>query len=566
MSVQQLSYEPSSNAVEVAAMLGDSVVDVKHCMDPQGGRVRRGTWAALAFGVTLLGSAAIAFAISVHTAAVNNAALDHWTHVLHKPAFAFRAEQLSVGYDVITFGGLAFGLAAIGLFLARRRVERRSPFYRIGTAPGVEAAIEGAPTASFPLVAPSGDGFVFNYATGIDGELVVDGASTSLAELVARGHARPSMVTAGAVELPIPARGKIRARAGKTTFLVSAVAQPARMVTPLLASLESRTTAYFAGSLVAHLAVWGLLQMIPIEDSAGAVDLAMSEETGMKATSAEREAVPPERKVEVGDADGGQSNPGAKMELEEGASGKLNAAKTDGHMAIKNNDVPPQLARQQAIEEARYAGVLGSASQMGAAFASLTSTDAISSGFDTTNAYGAMYGAYAGENAGNFGYGRSGFGAGGGCTMPPCGLVGPGNYGTIGNGTHAGDGWGGPGNGHDGGLRKHVSPVIDANISNARIVGDLDKSIIKRYIKQNIEKISFCYQHELIAHPGIGGEVLAQFFISPMGTVQASTAQGFDGTVSSCVAGVIANIEFPRPHGGGGVQVNYPFTFHQAGT
>ena len=27
------------------------------------------------------------------------------------------------------------------------------------------------------------------------------------------------------------------------------------------------------------------------------------------------------------------------------------------------------------------------------------------------------------------------------------------------------------------------------------------------------------------------------------------------------VAGVIKNIEFPKPKGGGGVQVNYPFTF-----
>ena len=28
-----------ARAIEVAAMLGDSVVDVKHCMDPKGGKV-----------------------------------------------------------------------------------------------------------------------------------------------------------------------------------------------------------------------------------------------------------------------------------------------------------------------------------------------------------------------------------------------------------------------------------------------------------------------------------------------------------------------------------------------
>jgi len=40
---------------------------------------------------------------------------------------------------------------------------------------------------------------------------------------------------------------------------------------------------------------------------------------------------------------------------------------------------------------------------------------------------------------------------------------------------------------------------------------------------------------------------------------------GVDGEVASCVADVIKNIEFPKPKGGGGVQVNYPFTFHAAG-
>ena len=35
--------------------------------------------------------------------------------------------------------------------------------------------------------------------------------------------------------------------------------------------------------------------------------------------------------------------------------------------------------------------------------------------------------------------------------------------------------------------------------------------------------------------------------------------------VSGCVAGVIKGIEFPKPKGGGGVQVNYPFNFRPTG-
>jgi len=40
-------------------------------------------------------------------------------------------------------------------------------------------------------------------------------------------------------------------------------------------------------------------------------------------------------------------------------------------------------------------------------------------------------------------------------------------------------------------------------------------------------------------------------------------ASGVDPDVASCVAGVIKKIEFPKPKGGGNVQVNYPFVFRQ---
>jgi hypothetical protein len=56
-----------------------------------------------------------------------------------------------------------------------------------------------------------------------------------------------------------------------------------------------------------------------------------------------------------------------------------------------------------------------------------------------------------------------------------------------------------------------------------------------------------------------------QFFITPNGNVTGSVGSGFDGKVSTCVAEVVGRIEFPKPRGGGGVQVNYPFNFRFAG-
>jgi hypothetical protein len=56
---------------------------------------------------------------------------------------------------------------------------------------------------------------------------------------------------------------------------------------------------------------------------------------------------------------------------------------------------------------------------------------------------------------------------------------------------------------------------------------------------------------------------MVQFFIRPDGKVATATASGVDPDVASCVAEVIRQIEFPKPKGGGGVQVNYPFVFRQ---
>jgi outer membrane biosynthesis protein TonB len=114
-------------------------------------------------------------------------------------------------------------------------------------------------------------------------------------------------------------------------------------------------------------------------------------------------------------------------------------------------------------------------------------------------------------------------------------------------------------------MRGRQSAVPQVRIGQPQSVGDLDKAIIRRYIKRNIQKITYCYEKQLLARPGLEGTVSTQFFISPNGTVAASNASGVDGEVASCVAAVIKNIEFPKPKGGGGVQVNYPFNFRPTG-
>lgn len=111
--------------------------------------------------------------------------------------------------------------------------------------------------------------------------------------------------------------------------------------------------------------------------------------------------------------------------------------------------------------------------------------------------------------------------------------------------------------------RTAAVPTVSIGQPNAQ--GDLDKAIIRRYIKRNLQKIQYCYEKELLGKPNLSGTVMTNFLISPQGTVTQSTGSGVDPVVASCVAEVIRSIEFPKPKGGGNVQVNYPFIFRLGG-
>ena len=157
---------------------------------------------------------------------------------------------------------------------------------------------------------------------------------------------------------------------------------------------------------------------------------------------------------------------------------------------------------------AAYGGILGG-TQIGE-FVSLTGTGDISSGFDDTNTHS----------------------------------------GPLGQGSGVGIS----------GMRGAHAAVPTVSIGQPTATAGLDKAIIRRYIKRNIQKIQYCYEKELQQTPGIAGKVTVQFRIEPTGKVSNSTGNGL-AVVDACVADVILAIEFPQPQGGA-VDVTYPFLFH----
>jgi hypothetical protein len=110
----------------------------------------------------------------------------------------------------------------------------------------------------------------------------------------------------------------------------------------------------------------------------------------------------------------------------------------------------------------------------------------------------------------------------------------------------------------DSDLKTGDDKVTLGHLSSA---GDLDKAIIRRYIKQHLPQIKACYEKELASKPKLSGTVSTQFIIGGDGKVSAVSGSGLP-PVDACVAAVIVKVVFPAPKGGGNVQVNYPFVFH----
>jgi pSer/pThr/pTyr-binding forkhead associated (FHA) protein len=559
--MDQIDDLGGARAVEIASMLGDSVVNVKHVSNPRGGKITAVTYALFAGGTALLLMSAVAFVVGVNNTKFNVEARQAWIDS-KRPVYDFRPRRISLAYDWMAFGGLLGGLTSLTMGLIRYRNELVSPFFRIGRAAGVDHPLDGAPLEDFPLVAPLGDDFVFNYGPSMEGEMMVDGQSVTLAELQQQGRSRPSSTAAGALETPIPPQARFRVRLGQSTFMVSSVPQPRRQAAPVLAAIESRPLAYLAGSAIFFLGLWGLLRAIPPDPHALALDLSGADGRITRVESlAQEDPLQEEDELEE-DADDESGGTGTAMALDEGKMGKEDSQRDVGRYAMKDEGADPQLAREQAMDQAREAGFLAAFNaQQGGAFASLTGTGDFSSGLDDVNVYGGLLGDEVGEMQGGFGFGRSGFGPGGGGTG--WGTIGTGRYGTIGHGSGTGSGYGaGAGRG---GMRGRTAQTPQVRIGNATATGDLDRNIIRRYIRRKLPQIKYCYEKQLLVRPGLDGTVVSEFTISPQGAVLNSKASGVAKEVSDCVADVIGTIQFPAPKGGGLVQVRYPFTFRPSG-
>jgi outer membrane biosynthesis protein TonB len=101
-----------------------------------------------------------------------------------------------------------------------------------------------------------------------------------------------------------------------------------------------------------------------------------------------------------------------------------------------------------------------------------------------------------------------------------------------------------------------------------KATGGLSKDVIASVIKRHEEEIRYCYEVELNSKPALTGQVTVAFVVRSTGEVDPSaritgTTLG-DSNVESCMLKRIQRWTFPKPEGGGVVNITYPWIFKPA--
>ncbi len=274
----------------------------------------------------------------------------------------------------------------------------------------------------------------------------------------------------------------------------------------------------------------------------------------------EEERKPTEQVAEDGRS-GGQE--GARAAGEEGASGKPDASKSNGKIAVKGpaDNTTPEVMRLSEAEEFGMIGLLSAGLAHDGPTASWARDDAL--GNAAENAFGALWGEDLGDNFGSGGLALSGPGEGGGGPYQGIGLGSVGTLGSLGN--CVGSECMGIGTGFSRGVPKtgHKPSTVRMRMAEPTVSGRLPKETIQRIVRQHFGRYRACYEKALVQNPSLAGRVSVRFLISSDGSVATASSGASslpDAAAVSCVVRAFYGLSFPKPVGGS-VSVTYPLMF-----
>ncbi len=430
----------------------------------------------------------------------------------------------------------------------------------------VESSVLGA--SRMPVVTQAGGGVAVVVPDGADGFVQVGDQQMSFADLKAGGKLQPCSEMAGAMQYPLPEGATATVNYKGFTFRTKATPMGKRVGGGM--EIEWKRYIWTAVSLGVHAAFLLMFYFLPPRPASLSLDLLSADSRLVEylmepPETAEEETPEWLQEDQMDDNEGGT---GKRHRDEEGAMGEESSEKTNNRYGIEGpaDNTDPQMAREQAREQAANVGAIGVLRAMTGSWNSPTSPYGadVALGNDPMSAIGALMGDQIGSNFGFGGLGLRGTGRGGGGTGE--GTIGLGNLGTIGHG-----GGGGTGSGYGrgaGGLRGRSARVPRIRTGNADVRGSLSREVIRRVIRRHINEVRFCYEQELNQRPDLEGRVLVSFIISPTGAVQSATVGNStisNARVEGCIVQAVRRWTFPAPDGGGVVGVNYPFVLSSQG-
>lgn len=431
----------------------------------------------------------------------------------------------------------------------------------------LESSVLGA--GRMPVVTAVGTGVAVVVPEGAEGEVTVGDQTMSFSDLKAQGKLQACPEMGGAMQYPLPDGAIAKVRYKGFTFMTKQTAEGKRVGGGI--EVEWKRYIWTTVSLGVHGAFLLMFYFLPPRPASLSLDLLSADSRLVEYLMEPPETLEeetPEWLQEQDQADDNEGGTGKRHRDEEGAMGEESSKKTNNRFGIEGpqDNEDPQMAREQAREQAANVGAIGVLRALTGSWNSPTSPYGADQalGNDPMSAIGALMGDQIGSNFGFGGLGLRGTGRGGGGTGE--GTIGLGNLGTIGHG-----GGGGTGSGYGrgaGGLSGRGTRVPQIRTGNADVRGSLSREVIRRVIRRHINEVRFCYEQELNQRPDLEGRVQVAFIISPTGAVQsaaigASTLS--NSRVEGCIAEAVRRWTFPAPDGGGVVGVNYPFVLSSDG-
>lgn len=103
--------------------------------------------------------------------------------------------------------------------------------------------------------------------------------------------------------------------------------------------------------------------------------------------------------------------------------------------------------------------------------------------------------------------------------------------------------------------------------ANTKILGAMDPELIRKIMKEYIPQFRYCYQKELMKNPSVAGTFDLIFQINAYGkginVGVKKNGRDFSRQAKGCLKRVVKMIKFPKPKGGGLVDVRQPMNFYK---